>query len=849
MIHKTTETFKEDHGLSNSEVKLRQERYGMNTIKKKKKLSPIKIFLDQFNDVIIWVLLGATVISGIVGDRADALTIIIIVFMNAILGFVQEFRTEKALEALKTLAAPTSKVIRNGAIKVINSEELVPGDIIILETGDRIPADCVITYSSGVTVDESLLTGESVGVNKNSNKGKNIIFMGTVVLKGKARAKVIETGMNTEMGKIAHMLNSIDEDKSPLKKRLNQLGKIMVYLCIVICVIVSALGIYRGQDPTQMLLTGVSLAVAAIPEGLVAIVTVSLALGVSRMLKRNALVRKLHAVETLGCTSVICSDKTGTLTENKMKVQKIFCSGRVYSDGFNELTVLKKIFTYCNDCNFSFMKRKVEHAVTGDPTETGLIKPFYNKVETLKSTLAIEKRIYDIPFDSSRKMMSVVTELGGKKTAYIKGAPEKIIHKCDRIYIDGKERELTLEYKRQILKTIDDFAGEGLRCIGGAIKYNVNNLNESIEEKLIFVGIAAMKDPLRAEAKKSVKRCKEAGISVVMITGDHKKTAYFIGKELSLCKSLDEVLTGADLEVMSEVELEKKLDNIKVFARVNPEHKLRIVKAFKRKGEIVAMTGDGVNDAPAVKEADIGISMGINGTDVTKEASAMILLDDNFSTIVSSVEEGRKIYDNIRKFIRYLLSCNLGEILTMFLASIFYLKSPLLPIQILFVNLATDGLPALALGIDGAEEDVMLRKPRSSKESIFARGLKEKIFIRGTLIGICTVLAFITAQLFGMTIETSRTIALGTLIISQLLHVFECRSENKTLFSINVLGNKALLGAVFISLLMLLLIIYNPFMQSIFHTVGLSHPQWLIIIFYSNIIAFINNLFSLFDKR
>lgn len=849
MINESRSIKRDEHGLTDNQVKVRQEKFGENTITRKKRVSPVKIFLEQFNDVIIWVLLGATLISGLMGDKADAVTIIIIVFMNAILGFIQEFRTEKALEALKTLSAPTCKVIRNRNINVVNSESLVPDDIVILEAGDRVPADCMIIKSNGITLDEALLTGESIGVNKTSDRNNNKIYMGTVVLKGKAVVKVIEIGMDTEMGKIAHMLNNIEEEKSPLKKRLNHLGKIMVYICIGICLIVGLLGILRGEDPKDMFLVAVSLAVAAIPEGLVAIVTVSLALGVSRMLKRNALVRKLHAVETLGCTSVICSDKTGTLTENNMKVQKMYFSGQEYDKGFEELTALKKVFTYCNDCNFNYVKKNISSIVTGDPTETGLVKPFYRKGDALKTFMLLEERVYDIPFDSSRKMMSVVTSMNGRKTAYIKGAPEKILKLCRKIIINGREEEMTVEHRKNILAMIDKYSGEGLRCIAGAVKKNITSLDSQIERDITFAGLAAMKDPLRKSARKAVKKCQTAGISVVMITGDHQNTAFYIGKDLELCKSKKEVLTGNDINNMSEADLDKKLDTIKVFARVNPEHKLKIVKAFKRRGEIVAMTGDGVNDAPAVKEADIGISMGINGTDVTKEASSMILLDDDFSTIVASVEEGRKIYDNIRKFIRYLLSCNLGEILTMFLASIFYLKTPLLPIQILFVNLATDGLPALALGIDGAEDDVMKRKPRCSKESIFARGLKEKIIVRGALIGICTVLAFVTAQLFGYSLEISRTIALGTLVISQLIHVFECRSETQNLLSINMLGNKPLIMAVLISIVMLLGIIYNPFLQGVFHTVALNYSQWLVIAFFSNIIALINCSYSFLDKK
>ncbi|AJA47910.1 putative calcium-translocating P-type ATPase, PMCA-type [Clostridium pasteurianum DSM 525 = ATCC 6013] len=840
------------NGLRSKEVEDRLKKYGLNILEKKKTISAFSIFLSQFNDFITWVLIGATVISGIMGEKADAITIIVIIVMNAILGFIQEFRTEKSLEALKNMASPTAKVMRDGDIQVINAENLVPGDLIIIESGDRIPADAIIVQASNVKVDESLLTGESIGVEKTDSNENNNIYMGSIVLTGKGEARVIETGMNTEMGKIANLLQNIDEDKTPLKEKLSSLGKVLVVLCIAICIIVTALGIIRGQDKYQMFLLGVSLAVAAIPEGLPAIVTVALALGVSRMLKRNSLIRKLPAVETLGCTSIICSDKTGTLTQNMMTVKSMYYNGKMYSENsFNErvLTPLKKVFTYCNDSDLNNKEKDISKALMGDPTETALIKAFFSSADELKRFLNKVNRISEIPFDSNRKMMSVILNDRGNKISYVKGAPERIIERCKYIFIDGEVKLFTNSYKSKVQAAVDTMANRALRCIGAAYKDKGIITQNNQEKDLVFLGLAGMIDPPRQEVKPAVLKCKEAGIKPIMITGDHKNTAFAIGKELDICSHISEVITGEELDRLNDKKLAEAINKVKIFARVSPEHKLRIVKAFKKKNKIVAMTGDGVNDAPAVKEADIGISMGISGTDVTKEASSMILLDDNFTTIVSAVEEGRVIYNNIRKFIRYLLSCNLGEVITMFLASLLYLDTPLLPIQILLVNLATDGLPAIALGVDPPDKDVMYEMPRDKNESIFARGLKEKIIIRGSLIGVCTVLAFLSGRFFHMSLETSRTVALGTLIMSQLIHVFECRSEKHSIFEIKLFTNIYLVGAVAISIIMLIVVIYVPFFGTIFHTNPLNIGQWLIVMFFSGIIAMINSLYLFFNKN
>lgn len=839
-------------GLSTREAEKRIKTYGLNELKHKKKKSPVLIFLSQFNDFLVWVLIGATIISGIIGDTADAVTILIIVIVNAILGFVQEFRTEKSLEALQEMAAPTCKAIRDGNIKVINSRELTIGDVVILEAGDRIPADGTFIDAANMVVDESLLTGESVGISKDTNKGKNEGYMGTIVLKGRGLLLIDSIGMQTEMGKIANLLDNIEEEKSPLRERLDSLGKILVIVCVIVCIIVTVLGILRGNDITEMFLLGVSLAVAAIPEGLAAIVTVALALGVSRMLKRNALIRKLPAVETLGCTSVICSDKTGTLTQNKMTVKEILTNGKIYEldkEKLYDCEKLKEAFIYCNDTNYNYDIKDVEKAVMGDPTETALVKVFFKETKDVEAFNLKANRVFEIPFDSTRKMMTVIMNTNGKETCYMKGAPERVLERCNAVLENGKIKPLTAQKKKQIYSYIESMSNRALRCIAAAYKEEHVVKNDSVEENLIFLGVAGSMDPPRIEVKDAVLKCKMAGIKPVMITGDHKNTALAIAKSINICTTDDQAITGDELEKMSDEELVKRVGKLRVFARVSPNHKLRIVKAFKKNNNIVAMTGDGVNDAPAIKEADIGVAMGISGTDVTKEAAAMVLMDDNFATIVSAVEEGRIIYDNIRKFIRYLLSCNLGEVLTMFLASLFYLPNPLTPIQILFVNLATDGLPAIALGVDPADKDIMRQTPREKNEGIFARGLWEKIIVRGCLIGICTLLSFMVGRYYGMDLATCRTIALCTLVMSQLLHVFECRSERHSIFEINVLSNIYLLGAVLVSITMICGILYIPFLRGVFNTVALNLGQWLLVIFFSGIIFLINSVYLLIKSK
>ncbi|WP_043884253.1 cation-translocating P-type ATPase, partial [Caldanaerobacter subterraneus] len=733
-------------GLTSQEAQKRLLKYGPNVLEEGRRVSPIQIFLNQFQDFMVMVLLAATLISALMGELADALTITVIVILNAILGFVQEYKTEKSLEALKKLAAPSAKVLRDGEEKEVEASQIVIDDVILLGAGDKVPADALLIEAHNLEVDESILTGESVPVHKeaplNLNRtaveSRNMVYMGTVVTKGKGKAVVTATGMQTEMGKIAGMMKEIEGEETPLQKRLNKLGKVLVVLALFICGAVTVMGIIRGEPIYYMFLSGVSLAVAAIPEGLPAVVTISLAIGVQRMLKRNALIRKLPAVETLGCTNVICTDKTGTLTENKMTVTKVFCDEEVFDvrGKENEELIKKKnisrsalrkmleIGALCNNVKVKKESIKIgrevleEDKYIGDPTEaaifsfslkSGISQDFLNKI----------KRIEEIPFDSERKRMTVIVEIDGEKYAYTKGAPDVILELCSFKYVNGKEVPLTPFDKKRALDVNESFGKEALRVLAFAYKKLPSKspiIAEFVERDLVFVGLEGMIDPPRKEVYDAVLKCKMAGIKPVMVTGDHKVTATAIAKELNILVEGERVITGKDLDEMTDKELEKTCTNVSVYARVTPKHKYRIVRALKNRGFTVAMTGDGVNDAPALKEADIGIAMGKGGTEVAKEASSMILLDDNFATIVAAVEEGRIIYDNIRKFIRFLLSCNFGEVLTMFFAALMSLKLPLVPIQILMVNLVTDGLPALALGLDPPEKDIMRMKPRDANE-------------------------------------------------------------------------------------------------------------------------------------
>ncbi|ACL74681.1 cation-translocating P-type ATPase [Ruminiclostridium cellulolyticum] len=866
-------------GLTDKEARRKLEKHGPNLLSERKRISPIKILFEQFTDLMVIILMISTVISGFMGEMTEAITIIAIIVVNAIMGFVQEYRTERTMEALKSLAAPYAKVIRNEQQASIPAEDIVPGDVIVLETGDRIAADAAILECNSLHIDESLLTGESLPVEKHQLKNKNVlmdpfdkkssVYMGTVVTGGRAKAVVYATGMKTEMGSIADMIQNIEDDETPLQKRLGHLGKFIAVGCLIICAIVSFTGIIRGEKLFNMLLSGISLAVAAVPEGLPAIVTISLALGVQRMLKRNALIRKLPAVETLGCASVICSDKTGTLTENKMTVRKMYASGYrldITGNGYNlegnflvdnkptdpvrvdGIRLALEIGALCNNSVIShpvpehttvgkiksIFSKQESFKISGDPTEIALTiaaaKAGINETYLKRSY----KRIDEIPFDSERKCMSIICKNNcGELLVFTKGAPDVIIDKCSRILSSRGVIKLDELTRRSIIKLNDTMANDALRVIGVAYrkletgKYNPGKTN--IENELIFVGLMGMIDPPRKEAVEAVRKCRLAGIKPVMITGDHKLTATAIAKELNIYSMGDQVLTGRELDVMNEAQLEKIADSVSVYARVSPKHKLMIVRALKKTGHIVAMTGDGVNDAPAVKEADIGVSMGITGTDVTKEASSMILLDDNFATIIAAVEEGRVIYNNIRKFIRYMLACNLGEVLTMFLGMLLWLPIPLMPIQILWVNLVTDGLPAIALGLDPPENDIMFRRPRGAHDSIFSHGLLKLIIARGIFIGLSTLGIFVTVMYFVNNVELARTAAFMTLVLTQLVHVFECKSETRNIFEIDIFNNMPLVLAIICSLAMILAVVYIPSLQGIFETVPLGLNEWMLI--------------------
>jgi Ca2+-transporting ATPase len=792
--------------------------------------------------------------------------------------------TEKTMEALEKLAAPKAKIIRDDELREISAEDIVPGDVVVLEAGDRIPADGRIIEANDLQVDESMLTGESMPVAKKVSLSpldadpeieafkKTFTYMGCITTGGTGKIAVTRTGMATEMGKIAHMIQETQTQDTPLQKKLEALGSYIVTACFIICAIVSLTGIIRGENIFSMLLSGISLAVAAVPEGLPAVVTIALALGVQRMVKRNALVRKLPAVETLGCATVICSDKTGTLTENKMRVVSVY-SGRtryqINRDNENKkgkfllqgkeisakritgLNLMMKTGILCGNVNIQAMDKNEfdnddEEVFLGDPTEVALVQMAMD-AELDPEMLADEyERIKEIPFDSDRKMMSVLCKLPtGDKIIFSKGAPEILLQKCTNILVADKERNI-LDYDQQRIERENNLmAHEALRVIGMAYRLIKKGMDvpDDFEEELTFIGLAGMMDPPRQEAFEAVEKCKIAGIRPVMITGDHKETARAVASELKIIDDKQDVITGSEMEAMSDAELSRRIEDVFVFARVLPKHKLRLVKAYKEKGHIVAMTGDGVNDAPAVKEADIGVAMGCTGTDVTRQAASMILMDDNFSTIVASVEEGRNIYINIRKFIRYLLSCNIGEVLTMFLGMLLGMPVPLLPVQILLINLATDGLPAIALSMEPGSSDVMKQKPRDPDESVFSDGLWKLIIIRGIFIGISTLLSFVTVLRLSDNLTSARTAALVTLVLSQLIHVFECKSEKKSIFEIPIFNNLWLVFSVLTSLGQLLGVVYMPILQNLFKTVPLTLDEWMPVAGFSLLAPVVSSFF------
>lgn len=857
-------------GISSPQAEEKIKQYGKNTLAKEKKARPLKIFFGQFRDIMVIILLIATVISFFLGEVYDAVTIIVIVLVNAILGFVQEYKTEKTLLALKNMTAPTAKVYRDGKLTELPAADLVPDDVIVLEAGDKVPADAVLLHSKGVLAEESILTGESAAVPKevgdvndsdNSIGKSNILYSGTVITKGTADAKVIATGLSTQMGKISDMLTDIDEELTPLQKRLAELGKAVAIICLAVCAIVAGAGILRGEPAFDMLMTGISIAIAAIPEGLPATVTIALALAVGRMLKQKALVHKLHSVETLGCTSVICTDKTGTITENKMTVSKVCCDGKQYDISGNgyriagEITLngsavnpaaekpLSELMTcgvLCNNAAISSSRpvetrqrgrldTSGEWETVGDPTEIALLAAAAKAGITAEKLKGSYHKADEIPFDSETRCMTVISRSGSALTAFSKGAADVILNRCGFILTSDGIKPLTPSIKRRIEAEHEKMTEDALRVLAFADKVLTSGCKQQdIETGMVFLGLMGMTDPPRAEAINAVKLCRSAHIRTVMITGDHKNTAAAIAKKAGIYKKGDTVLTGAELEAMSDSELESIIDKVTVYARVNPADKLRIVRAFKKRGEIVTMTGDGVNDAPAIKEASIGVAMGVTGTDVTKQAADVVLLDDNFATLVSAVEQGRGIYANIRKFVRYLLSCNIGEVLTMFLGIIMGMPITLLPTQLLLVNLVTDGLPAIALGVEPAERENMKQPPRRSDESFFSDGLMTKIIFRGILIGLCTLGCFaLFTYMFG-DLTIARTGALFTLIMSQLAHVFECKSEKKNIFTVPYFSNPKLILAVLVSAAVIFAAMYVPFLQIIFTTAPLTLKQLLI---------------------
>lgn len=892
---------KRSQGLSPEEAAKRRETAGWNELAEAKRVSPVLLFLNQFKDFMMLVLMGATLISGLLGEYLDAITIVAIVILNGVLGFIQEFRAERSLRALKQLSAPNAKVLRGGKENLIPAREVVPGDIVLLESGDRIPADIRWLETNSCDVEESALTGESHPAGKYAEAiadenvplgdQKNIGFMGTMVTRGNGKGVVIRTGMSTEMGKIADLIQNTESQETPLQRRLEQLGKILIVVALALTVVVVLAGIMHGQPAGAMFFAGVSLAVAAIPEGLPAIVTIALALGVQRMIKRKAIVRKLPSVETLGCASVICSDKTGTLTQNKMTVTKIWLEGRelkVTGEGYEPrgdiwdgsrpvdlhkeqgLRRMLQISALCSNAEIiekpeeELAGRKKQDkgeqesrwVLKGDPTEGALVA-LASKMgcspSTLSATYSKEK---EFPFDAKRKRMSVVVSHQGGRLALVKGAPDMLLDRCTHIVWDGRIVPLTGTYRQKVAAANEKMARNALRVLGVAYKelrtHDSVRDEESAESQLIFVGLTGMIDPPRREARDAIAVCRRAGIKTVMITGDHGLTAEAIAHELGIIPRGGQVMTGQQLGTLSDDELDERCDDVYVYSRVSPEHKLRIVKSLQRKGHVVAMTGDGVNDAPAIKAADIGIAMGITGTDVSKEASSLVLSDDNFSTIVSAIEEGRNIYENIRKFIRYLLASNVGEILTMFFAMIGGLPLPLLPIQILWVNLVTDGLPAMALGVDQPEKDLMEHKPRGAKENIFARRLGWKIMSRGLLIGLCTLGAFwLTLHIAPDNSDQllkAQSVAFATLVMAQLIHVFDCRSS-RSIFHRNILQNKFLVMAVLSSVFLMLAVMYIEPLQPIFKTVPLGTREWAISLVAAGIPTFLMGAGSVWSGK
>ena len=840
-------------GLNEKEAEKRLEQYGQNSIGEGvKRKGFIKKFFEQLNDIMIIILLAASAasfgVSWLNGDAdfTDSVIIIMIVVINAVLGVVQENKAEKAIEELKKMSVPHAKVLRDGHIKEISSQKVVPGDIIILEAGDMVPADARLISGNTIKTDESALTGESVPVSKDASLRikeeaqaadmKNMVFSSTYVTYGKGRAVVTATGMDTEVGKIAAMIAKDEKNETPLQKRLDGTGKILGLSAIGICALIFIIGVIRKYGAFEMFMTSISLAVAAIPEGLPAIVTIVLAIGMQAMSKKNTIVRTLPAVETLGSAQVICTDKTGTLTKNKMKLVKITDSKE--NTNLNDKRFIIRLAVLCTDCYFE------DRHYIGEPTETAIAEAAEEMGEKKSRLESIMPRIDEIPFSSDRKMMTTVHEFGnGNNLCITKGAPERVLNLCGK-YSDG--RTIDQSERRKLDKINESMTSSALRVLAVAYKETGKN-DRNYEKGLTFAGFIGMIDPPREEVAQAVEDCKKAGIKVVMITGDHALTARAIAEKTGIYKDGDLIFDGGQLETMNQTQLDDKLEKISVFARVSPEHKLKIVNAYKRKGKTVAMTGDGVNDAPALKAADIGCAMGQNGTDVAKGASDMIITDDNFATIVSAVKEGRIIYNNIRKSVHFLISSNIGEILTIFTAMIFGWSTPLLPIHLLWVNLITDSLPAIALGLDRPEENVMENQPVSSNKSLFSGGLGYRIAYEGFMIGILALTAFGIGHKYfdnGEIHNISRTMAFAVLSISQLVHAFNMRTD-KSIFKIHIFSNKYLCIAFIIGVAMQAAVIMIPFLAAVFDVTALNLQQWGIVA----VLSFIPVLFVEFEKK
>ena len=872
-----------ERGLAGQEVERRYAEFGPNELPEAPPPSLLKLFLSQFTSVIVWVLIGAAVISGLLEDWLDAAAILAIVLLNGLLGFVQEFRAERSLAALRKMSVATARVFRDGVLRSIPARELVPGDLIHLEAGDRIPADARLIYTANFQAQEASLTGESTPVQKMATAldrsdvsladQTNMAFMGTIAVSGKARALVVETALRTEVGRIASMIQKESEAEraeTPLQRRLEQFGYTLLWLALAVVAVVFVLGYLRGEPLVTMFMTSVSLAVAAVPESLPTVVTITLALGVTRMVKRHALIRKLPAVETLGSATVICTDKTGTLTKNEMTVTRLLTGDREFevtgegyepvgeiretldvkremSSFFKNLSPftshvsplpsgLRELLTAAVLCNGATLREeKGTWQVIGDPTEGALLVAAAKAALRIEALASTSHFLGEVPFDPERKMMTIVRRTPGGPVAYIKGAPDVLLRHCThRLAMDGTIEPITESIRAATLEANAAFAHQALRVLAMAHRRLEREPDayraDELENQLVFLGLAAMKDPLRPEAKAAVQACRDAGIRTVMITGDHKDTAAAIAGELYGTDSQVEALSGMELDRLSDDELVKTVDQVAVYARVSAEHKLRIIQAWKRRGGIVAMTGDGVNDAPAIKAADIGIAMGITGTDVTKEAADMVVTDDNFASIAAAVEEGRGVFDNIRKTVHFLLSCNLSEVLVMLFAALLGLPLPLLPIQILWMNLVTDGIPALALAVDPKAPDLMTRLPRRPEARLLDGGRLLAIGGEGLMLGVIALGAF-SYSLYGLhqELDQARTVAFTVLVVAQLVHVFNCRSERLSLFQLGVGTNRALVWAFLLSLVVQVAVLTVPAVASIFKVAPLPIEDWALM--------------------